>query len=98
MFSEDAVRVSSTSSHLAGVPNRAVPAFLRAAWKWLETLGHLWSGLDGTPVSARVDTPPGNARADHEHICEAGVCFSVRSIDLEWKEVAGSYDSLCEQV
>lgn len=55
-----------------------------------------WSGWDTCVGQCRH--PPGNSRGNDEHICEAGVCFSVRSMELEWKEVSGSYDSLCEQV
>ena len=55
-----------------------------------------WSGWDTCVGQCRH--PPGNSRGNDEHICEAGVCFSVRSMELEGKEVSGSYDSLCEQV
>ena len=37
---------------------------------------------------------PGNSRANDEHVCEDGVCFSVRRIEPECKEISGSQDSL----
>ena len=59
VFREDVVRVCSTSSHLAGLPNRASFCLSKGSLKVACNPRDLRSGLHGTPVWASVDTTQG---------------------------------------
>ena len=90
VFREDVVRVCSISNHLAGLPN---PASFRLSKGSLKAACNPrafaeWSARD--PCLGQCKNNPGNLRASDEHVCEAGVCFSVRRIELEWKDVSWS--------
>ena len=90
VFREDVVRVCSTLSHLAGLPNWASFCLSKGSLKAACNPRAFaeWSAQD--PCVGQCRHNPGNSRANDGNVCEAGGCFSVRRIELEWKEVSGS--------
>ena len=90
MFRVDVVQDCRTSSHLAGLPNQVSFCLSKASFKVAckPRAFAEWSARD--PCLGQCKNNPGNLRASDEHVFEAGVCFSVRRIELEWKDVSGS--------